>query len=135
MLLLIAAVLCLVLPSGEISLAFIWMIFSGGMSVTATAALFSMMLLVPSDRTAGATGLAQSVQTIGGMIGPVLTGIIFAAHQVSVMRSGTPWRFPDETGFSLLYYAILVITMIILISSLALPKAQKNPSSSPGYKY
>lgn len=109
------------LLAGTLSLPMLtgaWMIFSAGMSMTATATIIAIIEYVPSSRTAEATGLMQSVQTIGGMIGPVLTGIILAGATVVSVRDGVAWTEPAVHTFTQVHGAALLICLVVFGCSL-----------------
>jgi MFS family permease len=92
-----------------------WMLFSAGMSMTSTACIIAMIDYVPRSRTAEATGLMQSVQTIGGMIGPVITGIILASAKVSSPGSDIP-----AGSFVAVHHLLAAVVTIILFLSFLL---------------
>lgn len=110
------AILFVGIPS-ILVLAGAWMIFSAGMSMTSTACMIAIIEYVPSTRTAEATGLMQSVQTIGGMIGPVITGLILAGSSVSSIREGMTWYEPAAVTFSQVHGVALLISIIVMVCS------------------
>lgn len=116
--LLVAALLVLLagIPSLLI-LTFIWMIISAGMSITTTSCIIAFIDFVPPSRTAEATGLVQSMQTIGGMIGPVITGLVFAESSVTYLRDGAVWTEPASFTFVHLHGVALAVGVIVLLCS------------------
>lgn len=98
-------------------LTVIWMIFSAGMSVTTTACIIAFIDFVPSSRTAEATGLVQSVQTIGGMVGPVITGLILTESSVTTLRNGVIWEYPASFTFVQVHEIALVLGILVLVCS------------------
>jgi MFS family permease len=113
------AILLVIKPSFYL-LVVVWMIFSAGMSMTATACIIAIIDYVPRSRTAEATGLMQSVQTIGGMFGPVITGLVLATATVTTMKDGVVWTMPAEETFGFVHGIIFFICIIILCCSLIL---------------
>jgi len=117
--LLLLSASCIVLagmPSLPV-LVLIWILFSAGMSITTTACIIAYIHFFPPSRTAEATGLVQSVQTIGAMVGPVITGIILAESTVSFMQNGSLWIEPASFTFTHLHSVVFVVSVIILCSS------------------
>jgi MFS family permease len=98
----------------------VWMVFSAGMSATATACLIAIIDYVPRTRTAEATGLMQCVQTIGGMAGPVVTGIVLASSTVSDISNGKTWWIPAAETFTQVHMILLFLSIVVLLCSLAL---------------
>ncbi len=95
-----------------------WMIFSAGMSMTSTTCMIAIIDYVPQARTAEATGFMQSVQTIGGMIGPVITGLILAGASISSIRDGVTWIEPEASTFGQVHLLTLLICIVVMICSL-----------------
>jgi len=98
-------------------LAVVWMLFSAGMSVTTTACIIAYIGFFPPSRTAEATGLVQSVQTIGAMVGPVFTGVVLAEATISSVRDGSVWVEPASFTFTHLHGAALLLSLLILFCS------------------
>lgn len=116
--LLIGAGLILFLFSlSSVTLIIAWMIFSFGMSVIATADLIGVMDHVGDNRTAEATGIIQSMQTLGGMTGPIITGILLSTSQITTLYQGEEWTVPDTSTYYLVFLAVAIISCIILLSS------------------
>jgi MFS family permease len=115
-LLLASGILLAGIPSLPV-LAVIWMLFSAGMSVTTTACIIAYISFFPPSRTAEATGLVQSVQTIGAMVGPVITGVVLAEATVSSIRGGSAWTEPATFTFIHLHGVALIFGLAILILS------------------
>ena len=125
--------LLLILPGtpGLISLTIAWMIFSAGMSVMATACMIAIIDFVPKSRTAEATGFMQSVQTIGGMAGPVFTGLVLATMSVSSLRNGQVWTIPASETFVMVHEIALLIAVLIFICSFLLRTGIQKPDYQP----
>jgi MFS family permease len=111
-------------------LAIVWMLFSAGMSVTTTACIIAYISFFPPSRTAEATGFVQSVQTIGAMVGPVITGVVLAEATVSSMRNGSVWSEPASFTFTHLHGVALIFSLMILFCS-ALIKTRQERDSGP----
>ncbi len=103
-----------------LTLVIAWMIFSAGMSTTSTSCMIAIIDYVPASRTAEATGLMQSVQTIGGMVGPVLTGLVLAGSSVPYLKDGSIWMLPAPVTFMNVHGMVLLISIIVLLCSLSL---------------
>ncbi len=97
-----------------------WMIFSGGMSVTATACMIAIIDYVPLSRTAEATGLMQSVQTVGGMVGPVLTGLVMAGQTADGAAGGISGVMPHAGAFVQIHLLAFFVCLLVLSASLLL---------------
>ena len=93
------------------------MLFSFGMSVIATATLIGVMDYVREDRTAEATGIIQSMQTLGGMAGPVVTGLLLETSQVSMEHLGETWTVPTIDTYYLVFLTVIVISIFLLLIS------------------
>ncbi len=109
-------------------LAIVWMLFSAGMSVTTTACIIAYIGFFPPSRTAEATGLVQSVQTIGAMVGPVFTGVVLAEATISSVRDGSVWTEPASFTFTHLHGAALLMSLVILLCSLLIRTGSRNES-------
>ncbi|UUX91215.1 MFS transporter [Methanoplanus endosymbiosus] len=103
-----------VLPQSIISLAVIWVLFSGGMGIVATCYMIIMINSVPKERTAGATGLLHSSINVGGMAGPMIAGIFLAAYTMNFTIGGEVWTLPTEQAFELSFGFGVVVTLVIL---------------------
>jgi MFS family permease len=112
-----AGILLLVFPLSVEILVIAWMVFSFGMSMIATADLIGVMDHVREDRTAEATGIIQSMQTLGGMAGPIVTGIILSTSQVSMVYQGEEWQVPQMESYYLVFLAVALISLVILFVS------------------
>lgn len=123
LLLILSMVILLSAGLSFLSLVIGWMIFSAGMSTASTACIIAMIEFVPATRTAEATGLMQCVQTIGGMVGPVVTGIVIAASSVTSVRDGAQWTIPLPSAFMQLHLLVLCIGVVILVCSLSMKPA------------
>ncbi len=117
LLLLGAGCLLFLLPISLAGLVVAWMLFSFGMSMVATADLIGVLDYVGEERTAEATGVIQSMQTLGGMIGPIVTGIILATSQVSTMYQGEIWQVPETGTYHQVFLAVIIISSILLVIS------------------
>ncbi|EHQ35298.1 MFS transporter [Methanoplanus limicola] len=104
-----------VLPQSVISLAIIWVLFSGGMGIVATCYMIIMINSVPKERTAGATGLLHSSINIGGMAGPMVAGVFLAAYNASFTIGGEKWVLPTEEAFDLSFGFGIFLTLLILL--------------------
>jgi len=129
--LLLAAALILCIGQHSLSLVMIaWMVFSAGMSVSATACLIAIIDYVPLNRTAEATGFMQSVQTVGGMFGPVIAGLVFSGSSVTSILDGEIWSVPlPETFMSI--HAIALVTALVILACSLLFKAVTRERISP----
>jgi MFS family permease len=114
-----------------LTLGIAWMIISAGMSMILTSCTIAMINHVPSSRTAEATGLIQSVQTIGGMAGPVLTGLVLAGSSVTSLRDGVAWALPAPHAFTQVHGIVLLVCIVILLCSLCL-KPGSHMNDFPG---
>jgi len=112
-----AGVLLILVPVSGTVLVIAWMLFSFGMSMVATADLIGVMDYVGEERTAEATGIIQSMQTLGGMIGPIVTGIILASYQTVMVIHGENWEVPEPVAYHLVFLTIIAVSSIILIIS------------------
>ncbi|MGV8109433.1 MFS transporter [Methanospirillum sp.] len=112
-----AGILLFVFPLSIEILVIAWMVFSFGMSMIATADLIGVMDHVREDRTAEATGIIQSMQTLGGMAGPIVTGIILSSSQVSMVYQGEEWQVPQMESYYLVFLAVVLISLVILFVS------------------
>lgn len=110
------AMLC-AFPLSIAVLVIAWMLFSFGMSVIATADLIGVLDHVGEERTAEATGVIQSMQTLGGMIGPIVTGTILATTQVTTLYRGEEWDVPGTETYYLIFLTVIGISCAILFVS------------------
>lgn len=117
LLLLGTGLLLFVLPVSVPVLVIAWMLFAFGMSVLATAGLIGVMNCVSARRTAQATGLIQGMQTLGGMAGPVITGLLLSTSQVSLMYQGEEWIVPEAGTYSLIYGTVVMGSLLLLLVS------------------
>lgn len=117
-LMILAPLVYFALPLSIFSLALLYTIFCTGMGMTATAYLIAMIGTVSSDRTAGATGLLNSCTNIGGMLGPMITGMYLAAFSIVTVVGDIPAQTPTTEAFSATFVtgavAALVITGLIV---------------------
>ncbi|WOF17051.1 MFS transporter [Methanoplanus sp. FWC-SCC4] len=120
-LMMVAAPLCFILfPLSLSLLAVVWMLFSGGMGIVATAYMIITINSVPSERTAGATGLLHSGINIGGMLGPIIAGIFLAAYSFETYIAGELWVVPESTAYNLIFglgllMAVAVFVLVLMI--------------------
>lgn len=105
-----------------ITLVVAWTLFSFGMSMVATADLIGVMDYVSKDRTAEATGIIQSMQTLGGMVGPIVTGTILATSKISMMHQGEIWDIPETWTYYLVFFIVILISSVLLVISLVFVK-------------
>ena len=112
-----AGVMLFVSPLSVEGLTVAWMLFSFGMSVIATATLIGVMDHIREDRTAEATGIIQSMQTLGGMTGPVVTGLLLETSQVSMEHLGETWTVPTTNTYYLVFLTVIVISIFLLLIS------------------
>ena len=63
------------------------------------------------------TSDTRCLQTLGGMIGPIVTGIILATSQVSTMYQGEIWQVPDTGTYHQVFLAVIIISSILLVIS------------------
>ncbi len=105
--------LLLIFPPSVLLLVLVWMIFSAGMSTAATAQLIGAMQIVAGGRTAETTGLMQSVQTFGGMIGPVITGLFLTGSGVAMLHDGETWMVPSAGGYFLVSLGIFILGLLV----------------------
>jgi len=110
------------MPLSILSLAALYTVFCAGMGMVATSYLIAMIKTVPPDRTAGATGLLNSCTNIGGMIGPMITGIFLATFSVETVINGILGPTPTHDAFFLTFAAgllsALAIMALIIIATL-----------------
>lgn len=121
-LMLIAPFIYFLLPLSVLTLAAVYTVFCAGMGMVATAYLIVMIGTVPPDRTAGATGLLNSCTNIGGMIGPMITGIFLATFSVKTVADGVVWQTPTAEAFFYTFAtgtvaALVIMTLIIAINT------------------
>jgi len=116
-LLLSAGCLLFLFPVTLAGLVIAWMVFSFGMSMLATADLIGVLEFIGEERTAEATGIIQSMQTLGGMIGPIVTGIILATSQVSTMYQGEIWEIPKTGTYYQIFLVVIIISSLLLVIS------------------
>lgn len=109
-----APALFFLLPLSITALALVYTVFCAGMGMVATSYLIAMIDTVPQDRTAGATGLLNSFTNIGGMIGPMITGIFLAAFTVKMTSDGTIWNAPTIEAFTFTFATGAVTAIVIL---------------------
>jgi len=121
-----AGLLLFAFPLSLMLLVLAWMLFSFGMSMVATADLLGVIEYVSEDRTTEATGIIQSMQTLGGMVGPIVTGLIFATSQTSMVIDDEVWDVPQAGTYYLVFFVIIAVSCTILaISSVFLQSQQK----------
>ena len=113
--LLSAGVILFTLPLSFWVLVIAWMLFSTGMSVVATADLIGVMDYVSVERTAEATGIIQSMQTLGGMAGPVLTGFLLSTSEITVIQEGKELIIPETGTFYLVFGAVALISILLIL--------------------
>jgi len=109
-----APALFFLLPLSIPALAVVYTVFCAGMGMVATSYLIAMIGTVPSDRTAGATGLLNSFTNIGGMIGPMITGIFLAAFTIKSVSNGIIWNAPTMEAFSFTFATGAVAALVIM---------------------
>jgi len=124
LLLLGAGALLYLSPLSIITLVIAWTLFSFGMSMVATADLIGVMDYVSEDRTAEATGIIQSMQTLGGMTGPIITGTILATSGVSMMYQGELWEVPETGTYYLVFLTVILVSSVLLLISWLFVKDQ-----------
>jgi MFS family permease len=124
LLLLGAGVLLYLSPLSIVTLVIAWTLFSFGMSMVATADLIGVMDYVSEDRTAEATGIIQSMQTLGGMTGPIITGTILATSGVSMMYQGELWEVPETGTYYLVFLTVILVSSVLLLISWLFVKDQ-----------
>lgn len=119
-------VLLLSVPLSVPVLVIGWMLFAFGMSVIATADLIGIIYFVGSDRTSEATGVIQSMQTIGGMAGPIVTGILLESSQARVTIGGEEWTVPTAGAYDLVFISIVILGFVLLVVSWVFMGEKKN---------
>lgn len=117
-----APLIYFLLPLSIATLAVLYTVFCAGMGMVATAYLMAMIGTVPSDRTAGATGLLNSCTNIGGMIGPMITGIFLATFSVKTISDNITGQTPAPEAFFMTFAtgtvsAVIIMVLIIVTTS------------------
>ena len=102
------------LPLSVMTLALLYTVFCAGMGMVATSYLIAMIETVSSDRTAGATGLLNSCTNVGGMIGPIVSGIFLAAFSVTAIVDGVAWQTPTSSAFVCTFVTGTVSAVMIM---------------------
>ncbi|NLV27358.1 MAG: MFS transporter [Methanomicrobiales archaeon] len=110
----VSGVMLFILPLSVLVLVLAWMIFSFGMSVIATADLIGVLEHAGEEQTAQATGIIQSMQTLGGVAGPVITGLILASSQISTQIDSEEWIIPTTDVYYLVFFVVIVISLLLL---------------------
>jgi MFS family permease len=124
-LIIIAPLVYFLLPLSVITLAAVYTIFCAGMGMISTAYLIVMIGTVPPDRTAGATGLLNSYTNIGGMIGPIITGIFLATFSVKSVVDGVSWQTPTAEAFFYTFATGMAAALVIMMLIIAINNGRK----------
>jgi MFS family permease len=125
LLIIIAPLLYFLLPLSVITLAAVYTIFCAGMGMISTSYLILIIDTVPPDRTAGATGLLNSFTNIGGMIGPIITGIFLATFSVKAAVDGVSWQTPTPEAFFYTFATGMVAALVIMMLIIATNTGRK----------
>ena len=112
------------LPLSITTLAVLYTTFCAGMGMVATTYLMAMIRIVPAERTGSATGLLNSCTNIGGMLGPMITGIFLATFSVKTVFEGISVQTPAPEAFFMTFATGTVaaaIIMILIIAATTIP--------------
>jgi len=86
-------------------------LMNAGMSVELTANTIIMLHSVPEEETAAGTALIQTSQNVGGMTGPVITGIIISGF--------------TAVAFGSVFLVATVFAAMVVIMTLFVPNIKK----------
>ena len=91
-----------------------------------------IMEVVPEQRTSEATGLTQSIRSLGQAGSAQLIGYILASSTVT--RASITGTFPSNNAYTLAFVALVVCSVLALLALLATPKRRRfnsNPVVAP----